>query len=97
MRVHARMGARHTRRESAACQIYDELLLAAQPSSNSTGMGGRRGASSSSSVPDGGPPRPVTGALPWLYYQPGSPYLTADDLDLSCVLACLCQPQRVRV
>jgi hypothetical protein len=73
-------------REAAACQIYDELLWAAQPGSNITSsssssmLAGRRGGRSTAL--GSGDPRPITGALPWLYYQPGTPYLTADDVDL---------------
>jgi hypothetical protein len=50
--------------------VYDELL-AAVPGSVS------RRASSSNAFP-----RPATEPLPWLYYLPGTPYLTTDEIDL---------------
>jgi hypothetical protein len=60
---------RVSRREAAACQIYDELVTAA------AGSSARRGSSAAS-------PRPTTGSLPWLYYVPGTSYLSAEDVDL---------------
>lgn len=63
--------------DAAACQMYDELLAALPGSSNSTSSSRRASSSGFAS------PRPaVLGALPWLYYLPGSPYTTADDVDL---------------
>jgi len=53
--------------------MYDELL-AAVPGSNATA----RRTSTSNAFP-----RPSTGPLPWLYYLPGSPYLTTDEVDIT--------------
>lgn len=70
MLLHALPYIQH--REAAACQVYDELL-AAVPGSNGTS----RRASSNNALP-----RPLTGPLPWLYYLPGSAYLTTSDVDI---------------
>lgn len=51
--------------------MYEELL-AAVPGSVS-----RRVSVSSNAFP-----RPSTAPLPWLYYLPGSPYLTTDEVYL---------------
>lgn len=61
----------HSRRDAAACQMYDELVATAAGSAS-------RRTSSSSTVS----PRPATSPLPWLYYVPGTPYLSAEDVDL---------------
>lgn len=60
--------------EAAACQVYDELL-AAVPGSNGT-------ARRASSIGSNASPRPVSAPLPWLYYLPGSQYLTVEDVEL---------------
>lgn len=59
-------------REAAACQIYDELLATA------LGSTARRSSIGSSNAF----PKPATSQLPWLYYLPGSPYLTTNEVDL---------------
>lgn len=56
-------------REAAACQIYDELVTEA------AGSSARRNSAAAS-------PRPTTGPLPWLYYVPGTSYMSAEDVDL---------------
>jgi hypothetical protein len=59
-------------REASACQIYDELLATA------LGSTARRSSIGSSNAF----PKPATSQLPWLYYLPGSPYLTTNEMDL---------------
>jgi predicted lipoprotein len=66
-----------TCRSAAACQAYDEILLKQQ---SSIGTAAKRGSAGDSPRPAG------LGALPWLYYETGSSFLTSTDIDLRCDL-----------
>uniref|UniRef100_A0A383WB01 Meckelin n=1 Tax=Tetradesmus obliquus TaxID=3088 RepID=A0A383WB01_TETOB len=65
--------------EAAACQIFDELVTEA------AGSSARRNSAAAS-------PRPTTGPLPWLYYVPGTSYLSAEDVDLQVSMSTSAAP-----